>query len=150
MATTKFATFKPKRVSENNFWFSLGIEDAKITRADAVHQGFKPKVYRNLADKTKLSQSEFCKITHIPLSTMKRRLKNDERFSTQESDAMYRLALLIKLATDLFSDEKKAVDWIRESVYGIGGKRPLDMVATTVDFEMVKDLIGQLEHGVLS
>ena len=36
MATTKFATFKPKRVSENNFWFSLGIEDAKITRADAV------------------------------------------------------------------------------------------------------------------
>lgn len=150
MATTKFATFKPKRVSENNFWFSLGIEDAKITRADAVHQGFKPKVYRNLADKTKLSQSEFCKITHIPLSTMKRRLKNDERFSTQESDAMYRLALLIKLATDLFSDEKKAVDWIRESVYGLGGKRPLDMVATTVDFEMVKDLIGQLEHGVLS
>ena len=150
MATTKFASFKPKRVSKNNFWLNLGIEDAKITRADAVHQGFKSEVYRNLADKTKLSQSEFCKITHIPLSTMKRRLKNDERFSTPESDAMYRLAMLVKLATDLFSDERKALEWIRESVYGLGGKRPLDMVATTVDFEMVKDLIGQLEHGVLS
>ncbi|WP_404415053.1 antitoxin Xre/MbcA/ParS toxin-binding domain-containing protein [Marinospirillum sp.] len=150
MATTKFTSFKPKRVSKNNFWFNLGIEDAKTTRADAVHQGFKPKVYRNLAEKTKLSQSEFCKITHIPLSTMKRKLTNDERFSTQESDAIYRLAMLIKLATDLFSDEKKALDWIRESVYGLGGKRPLDMVATTVDFEMVKDLIGRVDHGVFS
>ncbi|MDF4798445.1 DUF2384 domain-containing protein, partial [Vibrio parahaemolyticus] len=28
--------------------------------------------------------------------------------------------------------------------------RPLDMVSTTVDFEIVKDLIGRLEHGVFS
>jgi len=29
-------------------------------------------------------------------------MKNNERFNTQESDAMYRLAMLIQLATDLF------------------------------------------------
>lgn len=150
MATAELKSFKPKRGNKTSFWFSLGIEDAKTARTDAVHQGFQPKVYHNIIKWTQLSQSEFQNVTHIPVSTIKRRLKNGERFSTQESDAIYRLAMLIKLATELFNDEKKALEWMRENVYGLGGKRPLDMVSTTVDFEIVKDLIGRVEHGVFS
>lgn len=150
MANAELKSFKPSRDNKSSFWIALGIEDAKTARMDAVHQGFKPKVYRNIIEKTKLSQSEFHSVTHIPVSTIKRRLKNGERFNTQESDAIYRLAMLIKLATELFNDEKRALEWMRESVYGLGGKRPLDMVSTTVDFEIVKDLIGRVEHGVFS
>ncbi|MCV5737495.1 hypothetical protein OFN56_36915, partial [Escherichia coli] len=79
----------------------LGIEDAETGRTDAVHKGFEPKVYRNIVERVKLSQNEFQNVTLIPVSTIKRRLKNDERFNTQESDAIYRLAMLLKLATEL-------------------------------------------------
>jgi len=150
MESAELKSFKPTPSNKENFWFSLGIGDARTARTEAVHNGFKTKVYRNIIDRTKLSQSEFHSVTHIPVSTIKRRLKNEERFTTQESDAIYRLAMLIKLATDLFNDEQRALEWIRESVYGLGGKRPLDMVSTTVDFEIVKDLIGRVEHGVFS
>ena len=150
MATIELKSFKPKHSNKKNFWFKLGIEDAKTARTEAVHQGFKTQVYRNIIDRTKLSQSEFHRVTHIPVSTIKRRLQKNERFNTQESDAIYRFAMLIKLATELFNDEKQALKWIRESVYGLGGKRPIDMVSTTVDFEIVKDLIGRVEHGVFS
>jgi putative toxin-antitoxin system antitoxin component (TIGR02293 family) len=150
MATVELKSFKPKRGSKTSFWSSLGIEDVKTARTDAVHQGFEPKVYHNILKRIKLSQNEFQNVTHIPVSTIKRRLKNEERFSTQESDAIYRLAMLMKLATELFNDEKRALEWMRESVYGLGGKRPLDMVSTTVDYEIVKDLIGRVEHGVFS
>ncbi|SDH43426.1 putative toxin-antitoxin system antitoxin component, TIGR02293 family [Vibrio xiamenensis] len=146
MSTTNIPSFKPKRTSRNSFWTSLGIED----KSQAVHQGFNTTVYRNIIDKLNISQNEFHSITLIPVSTIKRRLKNQERFNVQESDAMYRLALLTKLATDLFNDEDRALEWMRERVYGLGDKRPLDMVATSVDFETVKDLIGRLEHGVFS
>lgn len=150
MATAALKSFKPKQSHKANFWLMLGIEDAETGRIDAVHKGFEPKVYRNIVDRVKLSQSEFQHVTLIPVSTIKRRLKNDERFNTQESDAIYRLAMLLKLATELFDDEERALKWMRENVYGLGGKRPLDMVSTTVDFEIVKDLIGRLEHGVFS
>ena len=153
MASTELKSFKPIKSNQNsktNFWFNLGIEDNKTARTDAVHEGFKPFVYHKILKKAKLSQNEFHRVTLIPLSTIKRRLNKKERFSTQESDAMYRLAMLLKLATELFNDEKKALDWMKESVYGLGGKRPLDMVSTTVDFEIVKDLIGRVEHGVFS
>lgn len=150
MATATLKSFKPKLPHKANFWFMLGIEDAETGRTDAVHKGFEPKVYRNIVERVKLSQSEFQHVTLIPVSTIKRRLKNEERFNTQESDAIYRLAMLLKLATELFDDEERALCWMRENVYGLGGKRPLDMVSTTVDFEIVKDLIGRLEHGVFS
>ncbi|GLT19623.1 hypothetical protein GCM10007938_34050 [Vibrio zhanjiangensis] len=150
MATSQLKSFKPKPSKKANFWVSLGIEDAKTARTDAVHQGFKPEVYYKVLEKTQLSQNEFYNVTHIPVSTIKRRLKKEERFNPQESDAIYRLAMLIKLATDLFNSEQRALEWVRESVYGLGGKRPLDMVSTTVDYEIVKDLIGRVEHGVFS
>lgn len=147
MAMNELKRFRPQHGDKVSFWSSLGIDDANTA---AVHQGFEPKVYRNIIERTKLSQSEFHSVTHIPLSTIKRRLKNDERFNTQESDAIYRLAMLVKLATELFDDEQRALEWMRENVYGLGGKRPLDMVSTTVDFEIVKDLIGRVEHGVFT
>ncbi|MCS0115849.1 DUF2384 domain-containing protein [Vibrio parahaemolyticus] len=150
MATAVLKSFKPKQPHKANFWFMLGIEDAETGHIDAVHKGFEPKVYRNIVERVKLSQNEFQNVTLIPVSTIKRRLKNDERFNTQESDAIYRLAMLLKLATELFDDEERALEWMKENVYGLGGKRPLDMVSTTVDFEIVKDLIGRLEHGVFS
>lgn len=150
MTATTIKSFKPKQSSKANFWFNIGIEDAKTARNEAVHQGFKPNVYKNILKKANLSQNEFHHVTNIPLSTIKRRLSKGERFSMQESDVMYRLAMLIKLATELFDNEQSALDWMRKSVYGLGGKRPLDMVSTTVDFELVKDLIGRVEHGVFS
>lgn len=150
MTVSAVKSFKPSPLYQPNYWYSLGIEDEATSKNAAIHQGFKPEVYRNILAKARLSQTEFHHVTLIPISTIKRRLKNGERFNTQESDVMYRLALLIKLATELFGNEQRALAWLRESVYGLNGKRPLDMIATTVDFETVKELIGRLEHGVFS
>lgn len=150
MSVVPLKRFKPAPPAATDFWYAIGIEDGNTARSEAVHRGFKPEVYRNLLDKAQLSQNEFHNVTHIPVSTIKRRLAKGERFSVQESDTMYRLAMLIKLATDLFHDEQKALEWVRENVYGLGGKRPLDMISTTVDFEEVRDLIGRIEHGVFS
>lgn len=150
MTSTTLKSFKPKSADQSDFWYALGIEDDKTPRGDAVRQGFPTTVYRKLTEKTQMSQSEFHDVTLIPVSTIKRRLSKQERFSMQESDVMYRLATLIELATDLFGDEQRALEWIRETVYGLNGKRPLDMISTTADFETVKDLIGRVKHGVFS
>lgn len=150
MANTTPKCFRPKQDHQSSLWYELGIEDELTSRSTAVRLGFKPIVYRNVAKRAKLSESDFSAITLIPISTIKRRIKNDERFSTQESDAIYRLVLLIKAATDLFGDEQRALEWLQTAVYGLNGKRPLDMLTTTADFEIVQNLIGQIEHGVFA
>jgi len=142
--------FKPEYTEIRGFWFSIGLKDDTLFLSESVHIGFSPDVYRKLLAKAKLSLKEFHEITHIPISTVKRRLANNEHFSMQESDRMYRLGMLIKLSDELFQDEEKAQKWIREKVYGLEGKRPLDMITTSIDFEIVKDLIGRIEHGIFS
>ena len=150
MDTTAIGTFKPDLDSRADFWHTLGIEGQGMSRNSAIHAGFGSVVYHQLVQKARLTQSEFQAVTLIPVSTIKRRLKNSERFTVQESDAMYRLALLIKLATELLGTEARALDWIREPVYGLSGKRPLDMVAMSADFKVVRDLMGRIEHGVFT
>ncbi|MCL9783250.1 DUF2384 domain-containing protein [Vibrio sp. S4M6] len=146
--SSAFQSFKPSKKDEFDFWRDIGMAEG-IAMSEAVQQGFNSFVIQRIAEKANLTQKELQAVTHIPASTLKRRFK-EKKFSPQESDVIYRLASLLKLATELFQDEEKAQEWIHKKVYGLNGKRPIDMVSTTVEFEEVKDLIGRIEHGVFS
>lgn len=145
-----FKVFKPQKPKAYNFWESLGIAESDALVGLSVREGFTTYAYDQILARTKLSHSKFQQFTQIPVNIIERRLEKQERFSTQESDVMYRLALLTKLATEMFDNEDAALAWMEEEIYGLGGVRPLDMIATTVEFEQVKDLIGRIEHGVFS
>lgn len=151
MAGSTLARYKPSHKTQDSFWVQIGVEDQQTDCRTAVHQGFYTNVYYQLLKKVALSQAEFGQITAIPVSTLKRRLKQDIRFSTTESDVMYRLATLIKQATDLFAgNESKAQNWLKTKVFGLNNKRPIDMVATSADFKVVEDLIGRVKHGIIT
>lgn len=52
-------------------------------------------------------------------------------------------------AVELFEGDRTAAErWLYQGVRGLGGKRPIDVME--VDPEQVLNLIGRLEHGVLS
>ncbi|MDF9435604.1 antitoxin Xre/MbcA/ParS toxin-binding domain-containing protein [Chromohalobacter israelensis] len=64
---------------------------------------------------------------------------------------MYRFAEVYKNAVDLFEgDRQRANTWLLNPVRGLGGQRPVEMIATTAGAEAVLDLIGRLEHGVFA
>lgn len=150
-ADPKHQNYVPKRHARDNYWFKLGVEDENTSKIQAVHAGFDTRVYKNLKDAAQLSQAEFSSVTAIPTSTLKRRVRLNERFNVSESDVIYRLAMLVKLSTQLFGgDLDKAGQWMKKEVYGLGHKRPIDMVSTSIDFQMVQDLIGRIEHGIFS
>jgi hypothetical protein len=49
----------------------------------------------------------------------------------------------------LENDVATAAEWMSTSVRGLGSRRPLDMVRTSVETKAVCDLIGRLEQGVI-
>ncbi|MCL1077287.1 DUF2384 domain-containing protein [Parashewanella spongiae] len=146
-------SFKPRPpvFKELDYWQAMGVLDEQTkTQSAAITKGYQFYVCENLLKKTKMSQLEFQSITHIPMSTLKRRLKNKERFSTQESDVIYRFAKIVELSIELFATEEKAMQWIRSEIRGLDYKKPIDMINTSIDFQSVKDLIGRLQHGVVT
>jgi putative toxin-antitoxin system antitoxin component (TIGR02293 family) len=59
--------------------------------------------------------------------------------------------LAIQEAIDLFEgDESAAMRWIATSQRGLGNRPPFGLLGTEKGIEKVRNLIGRLEHGVVS
>ncbi|MCB4797193.1 DUF2384 domain-containing protein [Pseudomonas sp. NP21570] len=67
---------------------------------------------------------------------------------------MVRLASEIELrkaATDLFAgDEQSAAEWLNKPAKALNGRKPIDMTNSDAELRLALDLIGRLQHGVLT
>lgn len=74
----------------------------------------------------------------------------EERLSPVESDRIYRFARIIALAEDVFEDKDEALEWLRGSQYGLGGRVPFDMLQTDAGAREVEELLVRIDYGVIS
>jgi putative toxin-antitoxin system antitoxin component (TIGR02293 family) len=79
------------------------------------------------------------RLEHAVLAKVGLVMKNDEE----------RLVAITKAAQEFFvNDNEAAQRWLNHPVHGLGLKRPVDMIHTDEDTEIVLNLIGCLEHGM--
>ncbi len=73
------------------------------------------------------------------------------RLAPDESERLLRVSMLFEKAVDLFDgDVAEATRWLRSPQRGLGGPSPLEFARTEVGAREVENLIGRLEHGVIS
>tara|TARA_R110002167_G_scaffold4222_4_gene19809 strand:- start:4033 stop:4479 length:447 start_codon:yes stop_codon:yes gene_type:complete len=146
--TMALQQYCPKAVSAD-FWSEIGMLARGVGLHQQLKQGVGIEVYRNLASVVGIEQQQLASFTCIPKATLARRVKAG-RFSLDEGDRLYRFAEVSNAAIALFEGDKSAARrWLMNPVRGLGGERPVDMLATTAETEAVLDLIGRLEQGVL-
>lgn len=133
---------------KERFWRRVGLPAPGDELHSALHKGFPFGVYIKIARLSGLNDKELAKV--ITPATLRRREKTG-RFTMDESDRLYRFARVLKAATELYGgDEEAAQRWLGEPARGLGGRKPVDMLATSAESESVLDLIGRLEHGVVA
>jgi putative toxin-antitoxin system antitoxin component (TIGR02293 family) len=76
------------------------------------------------------------------------RWKERSRIDPDSSDKLARLARIYTLALDVLEKPEIAVAWMRESVAGLGGTRPIEAIATDAGAEQVSNLLHQMEYGI--
>ena len=57
------------------------------------------------------------------------------------------LAILYAEGFDLFCEEKFR-DWMESSILALGGRKPFELINTSVGIRMLRDILGRIEHGV--
>ncbi|WP_240407701.1 antitoxin Xre-like helix-turn-helix domain-containing protein [Halomonas sp. JS92-SW72] len=133
---------------QDEFWKALGLPSARLALHEAVKEGVPYSVYTKLAAASGLESRELAQYVVISSATLRRRAKAG-RFRLDEGDRLYRFAVVYKSAIELFEgDRELARRWILNPVQGLDGRRPVEMVTTTVGTKAILDLIGRLEHGV--
>ena len=67
-----------------------------------------------------------------------------------ESDHLLRLTRIIARAVDVHGDRDKASRWLRQPNGALGGAVPLELLDTDAGGQQVEQVLGRIEHGVVS
>ena len=143
-----FTQYQPTKAVTASFWQQIGLPARGRKLHELLHAGVEYRVYPQLAKISGIEQKALARYVDIPSATLSRRAKSG-RFKMAESDRLYRFAELFKAALDLFEgDAEGARAWLLKPNAGLGGRRPVEMSATSAEYQTVLNLIGRLEHGV--
>ncbi|NCP84949.1 MAG: DUF2384 domain-containing protein [Bacteroidetes bacterium] len=98
---------------------------------------------------TELELQDLAKITQVTTRTLHNK-KNDEPLGTTASEKLISLMRLFKRGTEVFGSEQSFKKWLKTSLPVLKNETPLQQLDTVFGFELVSDLLGKIEHGVLA
>ena len=127
---------------------TLGLDTADVVKLAArLKEGLPYDALERLERRTGLSLDAIGRAAQLPRRTLARR-KIQGTLTSQESERLYRLAVVFEAAAELFDgDVEAARHWLGSRNKALG-LTPLEMCDTEVGAREVEDLIGRLQHGV--
>ncbi len=129
---------------------SIGVNaGSRLSLIKSLREGFKYNTVESVRKTLQIPLADFSKIINIAPRTLTRR-KKEGKLHTDESERLYRIAVLLERASEVLQDKQTAVQWLKSSKRALGGKTPLDFADTEVGIEEIKELLGRIEHGVFS
>jgi len=82
-----------------------------------------------------------------PRRTLRRRKAERQRLTRAESDAAWRLAHVLALATRVLDGRKAALSWLSRPKPGMGGRTPVDLLETSVGTAYIERILRSLDWG---
>ena len=117
---------------------------------DRVEEGLSWHALERLRRTLDVPLAELSRVLRIAPRTLARR-KKEGRLQPDESDRLLRLSRITGLALRLFEGDLEAArTWLKTPHRALGGQVPLRFAATGVGAREVENLLGRLEHGVVT
>ena len=86
----------------------------------------------------------------IPRRTLALRRQKDQPLTPEESDRLARVARVLSTADETFGDPEKAYRWLRKQNRGLGGRVPLELLATEAGARVVEQALERISHGIFA
>jgi putative toxin-antitoxin system antitoxin component (TIGR02293 family) len=130
---------------------SIGIlYETPLEAVKLVKSGLSFSTVERLRRTSGLTRERIKQITRISEGSFARR-KTSGRLSLEESEGVLRLSRVFERATSLYDgDQNGAVQWLETPIPALDNQRPLDLAQTEPGAREVENLIGRIEHGIVS
>lgn len=128
------------------------VEFSSLDLADTISRiksGLSADSFEHLRRKLDVSREELAAVVRIAPRTLSRRRRKG-RFTTDESERIYRISRIFETAVNLLDSEEEARSWLKESNRALGGASPLEYADTEPGALEVERLIHRLERGVFT
>ncbi len=112
-----------------------------------IRDGLPYASYEHVALLLAVSLKELGEVLDLPKSTRVRRKQG--LLKPTESDRLVRVARVVARARHVLASPERAAAWMQRPNRALGGETPLRLLDTEVGEQLVEDVLGRLEHGVI-
>ena len=141
---------------ENDAFKLLGIKEktsskgqSAIYMIDLVQNRLTKRNLQNIKSHSGLSYSTLANILSISTKTIESYSPGD-KFSESASERLLKLAEVIAFGKKVFGKEDLFNDWLSKPLRPLDGKRPIDVMVNFYGLELIRNLLGRIEHSVYS
>jgi len=130
----------------------LGGSYAVSTDFDLLNlarKGVSKKALVSLAKQISLTIQEIAGIMHISERTLQR-YTPATLIKTEHAEKAIELARLYQRGTEVFGTMDNFNDWMKTPNYTLNGEAPLNLLDTSIGFELILQTLGRIEYGVFS
>jgi putative toxin-antitoxin system antitoxin component (TIGR02293 family) len=114
-----------------------------------IRKGFSKKSLDAMMVHMDITATDMARIIHTSDRTMRRYTK-DTVLNPEQSERLLELARLFAHGLDVFGSRERLRRWMNGPVQSLGGQKPIDLLDTSVGIGLVNDVIGRIEHGIIS
>jgi small subunit ribosomal protein S8 len=110
-----------------------------------IMEGFPAKVLQSLCDAG--WKHKDLEVVIAPRRTLMRRKSENARLTRNESDAAWRMAYVLALASDVLEGRAAAMRWLSRDKPAIGNFAPINLLSSSIGTEKVVELLRSLDWG---
>ena len=114
-----------------------------------LRQGFPYAAFEAFLVVLEWKSRDLADLLGVASRTLARR-KTNNQLSPIESDRLYRVAYIMRLATVVFGSIEKARTWIHTDNRALGGSTPISVLDTEIGERQVEELLNRINHGIFS
>lgn len=126
-----------------------GKFETTLDLVDLGEKGLTKASLLELAGFLELSTAEIASLLPITERTIQRYARST-RLSRAVSDRLLEIARVAVHGVDIFGDKPRFLAWLSRANVALGGRRPMDLLASTLGIGLVDDELGRIEHGVVA
>ena len=113
---------------------------------DSVRHGLPPSALEDLLD-AGLSEDEVASVIGFSVRTLARKRDRRARLDVAQSDRAVRLARVLAEADLYIGARDRALLWLRAKNWALGGRTPLELLATEPGVELVRQALATIAYG---
>lgn len=126
-----------------------GIRPGLTELGERVRRGLPYAALEALMEGLGLTREQVAEALQLPERTLARR-KKERRLHPDESDRLFRLARIAAQAAGVLGSTERAARWLQKPNRALGGRVPLALLDTDAGTREVEEVLGRIEHGVVS
>jgi len=126
------------------------VNDNVTSIIDVIRQGIQFKTFKNFANESPFSLSEWSTFLHLSERTMQRYHREKRKFDSIQSEKILEIILLYKKGTEVLGTPDKFNSWLDTDNLALGSVKPKTFLDSSFGINLLKEELIRIEYGILA